>query len=33
MRWHKCAKGSQHTDLKNLHIYDWDEKTHSYINQ
>jgi hypothetical protein len=33
MRWHKCTKGSQHTDLKNLHIYDWDENTHSYTNQ
>ncbi len=33
MRWHKCTKGSQHTDQKNLHTYDWDEKTHSYINQ
>jgi hypothetical protein len=31
MRWHKCTKGSQHTDLENLHAYDWDEKTHSYI--
>lgn len=33
MRWHKCTNGSQHTDLKNLHIYDWDETTHSYTNQ
>lgn len=32
MRWHKCTKGSQHTDLENLHVYDWDEKTHNYIN-
>jgi hypothetical protein len=33
MRWHKCTKGSQHTDLKNLHAYDWDERTHSFISQ
>lgn len=32
MRWHKCTKGSQHTDVTNLHAYDWDEKTHDYIN-
>ena len=32
MRWHKCTKGSRHTDLKNLHEYDWDEKMHDYVN-
>jgi hypothetical protein len=31
MRWHKCTEGSQHTDLTNLHAYDWDERTHDYI--
>jgi hypothetical protein len=30
MRWHKCTRGSQHTDVKNLHTYDWDENTHTY---
>lgn len=33
MRWHKCMHDLQHTDLQNLHSYDWDERTHSYINQ
>jgi hypothetical protein len=32
MRWHKCTRGSQHTDITNLHAYDWDEKTHDYVN-
>jgi hypothetical protein len=33
MRWHRCTRDSQHTNVENLHTYDWDEKAHRYINQ